>query len=97
MVAMAAFFRGVAPSAYRNCYGTEMTGNVTMLLPMLGHALQPCWCSRCYTTRRFMIRYARRQLLICPDSVFDASLVPETCLDRLIDSRELIIINKFLE
>jgi hypothetical protein len=30
-----------------------------------------------------------------PDCVFDASLVPETCLDRFVDSKGLI--NKFLE
>src|SRR2546427_8106375 len=34
-------------------------------------------------------------LLISPDCVFDASLVPETCRDRFVDSKELI--NKFLE
>jgi hypothetical protein len=35
------------------------------------------------------------QLLVSPDCVFDASLVPETCPTRFIDSNELI--NKFLE
>jgi hypothetical protein len=35
------------------------------------------------------------QLLISADCTFDASLVPETCPDRLVDSKELI--NKFLE
>src|ERR1700680_4439703 len=28
--------------------------------------------------------------LISPDCVFDASLVPETCLERFVDSKELI-------
>jgi hypothetical protein len=32
---------------------------------------------------------------LSPDCVFDASLVPETCPSRFVDSRELI--NKFLE
>ena len=32
---------------------------------------------------------------ISPDCVFDASLVPETCSDRLVDSKGLI--NKFLD
>lgn len=34
-------------------------------------------------------------LLISPDSVFDASLVPRTCPNRFVHSRE--VINKFLE
>jgi len=33
--------------------------------------------------------------MISPDCVFDASLVPETCLDRFVDLKGLI--NKFLE
>jgi hypothetical protein len=37
----------------------------------------------------------RRQLLVSPDCVFDASLVPETCLDRFGDFKGLT--NKFLE
>jgi hypothetical protein len=36
-----------------------------------------------------------RQLLINLDCVFDASLEPETCLDRFVDWKGLI--NKFLE
>jgi len=38
---------------------------------------------------------ARVQVLISPDCVFDASLVPETCPGRLFDLNGLI--NKFLE
>jgi len=35
------------------------------------------------------------QLLVSPDCVFDASLVPGTCLRRFLDLEGLI--NKFLE
>jgi hypothetical protein len=35
------------------------------------------------------------QVLVSPNCVFDASLVPGTCLGRFIDFKELI--NKFLE
>jgi hypothetical protein len=35
------------------------------------------------------------QIPISPDSVFDGSLVPETCRDRFIDFKESI--NEFLE
>ncbi len=35
------------------------------------------------------------QLLMRPNRVFEVSLVPETCRDRFVDSKELI--NKFLE
>jgi len=37
----------------------------------------------------------RGHVLISPDCVFDATLVPETCPDRFVDSREPI--NKLLE
>jgi len=39
--------------------------------------------------------YVQTKFLVSSDCVFDASLVPETCPDRLVDLKGLI--NKFME
>jgi hypothetical protein len=34
--------------------------------------------------------FRRGRVQVSPDGVFDASLVPETCRDQFVDSKELI-------
>ena len=64
MVGMAALFTGIVRAPLTGIVlVTEMTANVTMLLPMIAACWWRCWCRRCLAMRRSMIG-SRARLLV---------------------------------